>query len=359
MPVNKERYVRQIFVIMPFSNTPTRNLGQLTSFFESSIKAPIERENFKYKYQVRRSDATFDINTQIIKDLFTADIVICDLSGTQANPNVMYELGIRLGLSNDPVLLIREKHIDNKQIFDINGFNTFPYDPLNYWELTQYLIGEIKGYEEGKRTYESPILAIIKGGIPYLQAVSIQRADLLLKTMRDSIKMMTRLFVKQFAKYISYHLKMEIPENFFDLSVLLEYMEKNRERFSEADWTKFRVSFGSQPTMDLYLSNQYLNGLVDIDFERIFTGFLITYHSYFVSTSYYSGEWNHMNVYRFLGETNILLKSTKLIRIMLKTEAEKEKDELLILAKGILKTSHIYSFEDITESTINTSSNPV
>jgi hypothetical protein len=361
MTETDNREIRQIFVVMPFTKTPTRDFGQLKSFFESNIKAPIEREAFKYRYQVRRSDETFDITAQVIKDLYNANIVICDLSGTEGNPNVMYELGIRLALTNEPVILIREKHVDNKPIFDISGFYAHLYDPLNYAELTQHIIREIRAYEEKKKIYESPILSIARGGIPYLQAVSMQRADQLMKTMRSSIKMMRRLFVKQFMKYATLHLKMDLPERVFDFTAPLEYMEKNRDKFSEADWSKFRVNFGTQPTLDLYLSNLYLNGLVDSWLENAFTEYVITYHSYFVSTNYYHGEWNHMNVYRFLGETNILLQSTKLIRFLLKIENEKEKGEAKELFKEVLKSSQIYSFDDpnVSTTTLNMDTTPI
>jgi hypothetical protein len=38
---------RVIFVIMPFTQTPTRNKIQLTAFFEDQIKSPIENGAFK------------------------------------------------------------------------------------------------------------------------------------------------------------------------------------------------------------------------------------------------------------------------------------------------------------------------
>jgi len=349
----QEKDVRQIFVIMPFTKTPTRNEIQLTSFYEGNIKAPIEREDFIYRYQVRRSDKTFDITTQIIKDLYNADVVICDLSGTEGNPNVMYELGIRLSLTNKPVILIREKHEDNKQLFDIGGFFAQPYDPLNYSDLTKHIIHEIRDYEEKKKKGESPILKIVSGEIPLLQTISIQRADQLLATMRKSIKMMTWLFVKRFVRYLSVEQGVDVPSMEFDLSTLLSYMESNTEKFTKLDWTGFRVNFGTQPAIDHYLSNQYLNGLVDPRIEEIFTGFVITYHSYFVSTNYYSGQWNEMYVHRFLGETNIFLKCTKLLRIFLKLDDSKEKSEFKEFILGLLETSHIYSFPKPPETSLD------
>ena len=152
-----------IFVIMPFTETPTRNKEQLSSFFEDTIKNPIEVEEFINRYKVRRSDETFNITEQIIKDLFAADIVIADLSGKQPNPNVMYELGVRLALSNKPVILMRENHPDNRNVFDITGFYAHPYDPFKYGELQKHLIEKIHRFETREEVYESPILKVIGG----------------------------------------------------------------------------------------------------------------------------------------------------------------------------------------------------
>lgn len=345
-----EKEIRQIFVIMPFKQSPSRNSALLTSFFEDQIKVPIEEKEFKFRYQVKRSNTTFDINAQIIKDLYNADIVICDLSGTEGNPNVMYELGIRLALSNKPVILIREEHKDNIRIFDIGGFYAHLYNPLNYTELTRHIIQEIRDLEEGKKQYASPVLQIVQREVPLLQTSSLNRADQLLATMRKSIKMMTWLFNKRLIRYLSDEKKMEIPATVVDLQSLLKHIESDLAELSKVDLSGFRVNFGTQPTLDYYLSNQYLNGLIDPKLEEVFTGFVITYHSYFVSTSYYQGEWHMLNIHRFLGETSIFLRCTKFFRILLMLDNAKEKNELKDIIKGLLKTSHIYSFDDYEDA---------
>ncbi len=350
MPNPREKEIRQIFVIMPFVETQTRNDSDLTYFYENHIKAPIEAQDFKFRYQVRRSNTTFDINAQIIKDLYNADIVICDLSGIKANPNVMYELGIRLALSNEPVILIREDHKENAKIFDISGFYAHLYSPNKPAELTRHIIQEIRDLEEEKKSYSSPVLEIVRKEVPLLQTSSMNRADQLLATMRQSIKMMTRLFNKTLIRHLASEHGVEFPESVVDLTSLLKYIESNLERLAKLDMAHFRVSFGTQPTLDYYLSNQYLNGLIDPKLEQVFTGFVITYHSYFVSTNYYQGEWHILNIHRFLGETNIFLRCTKLFRIMLKLDDEKEINELKEVIKGLLKSSHIYSFEDYAQT---------
>jgi hypothetical protein len=122
--------IRDIFVIMPFGKTPTRQKQQLDSFYECNLKRVIEGcRDFKYQYRVSRSDDSFDINSQIIRSVYAADIVLCDLSGEHGNPNVMFELGIRLSTTSKPVIMFREKFTGNKPIFDVSTFlpkNTHP-----------------------------------------------------------------------------------------------------------------------------------------------------------------------------------------------------------------------------------------
>jgi chaperonin GroEL len=156
-----ERATRRVFVIMPFVEGGSRNEAQLTAFFENNIKRPIEGADLRDRYEVYRSGQTFDINAEIIRDLCRADIVIADLSGADPNPNVMYELGVRLAISAKPVILIREQHPDNRRIFDIYGFYTHAYDPYDYRQLERHLIEKLKRWEAGDEPYTNPVLNII------------------------------------------------------------------------------------------------------------------------------------------------------------------------------------------------------
>lgn len=155
-----EKEIRQVFVIMPYK-TLTREYRHLALFFENNIKAPIEKANFNSKYIVSRYDESFDITANLIKNLQNADIVICDLSGVEGQPNVMYQLGVRLAVSNKPNILIREKHRNNTQIFDISGFYTYLYDKLDYPDLTKFLIKAIEDIDAGTHKYLSPVRAIL------------------------------------------------------------------------------------------------------------------------------------------------------------------------------------------------------
>lgn len=161
MVLKKASTPKGIFVIMPFVQTPTRDQGQLTSFFENNIKRPIEEASLDCEYKVWRSGEKFNITDEIIKDLFKADIVIADLSGEYPNPNVMYELGVRLTLSDKPVILIREKNPSNKKVFDVDSYYIHPYDPLKYSDLERHLIEKLRRFEKGEEQFESPVKKVL------------------------------------------------------------------------------------------------------------------------------------------------------------------------------------------------------
>lgn len=155
---------KNVFVIMPFTATPRRNAAELKSFFENNIQAPIQNaKTLANSYHVWRSGVTLDINAQILKDLARADIVVADLSGVVPNPNVMYELGVRLAATDKAVILIREDNPDNEKIFDIYGFYSHLYNPLDYAQLEKHLIEKLGRLETGEEIAESPVLRIIGG----------------------------------------------------------------------------------------------------------------------------------------------------------------------------------------------------
>ncbi len=115
---------RSCFVIMPISDFPPYPEGHFKRVYEYLIKPACEKAGF---VPIRADDIlnTNFIALDIIKNITSADMAICDLSGR--NPNVLYELGIRQAF-NLPITLIK----DNKtnRIFDIQGFRDIEYDEL-------------------------------------------------------------------------------------------------------------------------------------------------------------------------------------------------------------------------------------
>lgn len=145
------------FVIMPFSERLSdRPNGFFDEVFESLIKPAAEACGFDvYTANKNGSDV---IQSTIINELMDADIVVADL--TDHNPNVLFELGLRMA-EEKPVAIIKTD--DTGGIFDVdNMLRVFEYSQ-NLWPSTlkrdlPSLEGHIRATWDGRestRTYIS------------------------------------------------------------------------------------------------------------------------------------------------------------------------------------------------------------
>lgn len=124
-------YAHQAFIIMPFSEkgSEPRPLGFFDEVLSSLIKPACNTADFAV--QTARSHGSDLIHHTIIRQLIDADLVVADL--TDHNPNVLFELGIRIALDK-PVLLIRAK--GTPPIFDVdNMMRVCEYDS-RLWKTT-------------------------------------------------------------------------------------------------------------------------------------------------------------------------------------------------------------------------------
>lgn len=321
--------IKSVFVIMPFTKTPSRNQSQLTAFFEDNIKGPVESGRFQNRYVVRRSDDSFNITARIIKDLYAADIVICDLSGQHANPNVMYELGIRLACSNRPVILIREKHPDNAPIFDIAGFYAEQYDPFNYSRLTEHVLDKLRRIETGEDKYQSPVLGILEQETPLIERLSSERAAVLLDILASSLHGTLRLLGGGVDEYLeSKGVKVNLGGTPSE-SLELMAAPKNRKKLMAVDWRRFHFQPGSQPAIDRYLSSPYLHGLLPNAVVEAFTEHVLEYHAYFLSGNRFWGSATLQRIYAFTGETLIMCAAASLVSEALLLSESAERGDLL------------------------------
>jgi nucleoside 2-deoxyribosyltransferase len=167
---------RNVFVIMPFTTANNRGKEELDYLFNNIIKAQLEAyEGLGIRFRVARSQNKLRINNEMIKDIVSADYVITDLSGQHSNPNVMYELGVRLAASDKPVILIRESNPDNIRIFDVEHLHIYLYDTLRLDQLTKYIIDKITAFETSEEKYVSPVLESIQS-FPLHQQVNRDQA---------------------------------------------------------------------------------------------------------------------------------------------------------------------------------------
>lgn len=105
----------KVFVLMPFGPDWSRHVYDAIKLGCSRVGAP----------DVQRADAITKpglITTQILTAIAEADVIVADL--TEANGNVMYEVGYADGLGKSVVLL--NQQIDNT-LFDVRGHRQIAY----------------------------------------------------------------------------------------------------------------------------------------------------------------------------------------------------------------------------------------
>jgi hypothetical protein len=118
------------FVIMPFvERDPKHSAGFFAEVLRSVITPAAKASLFTVKTANRQGSDV--IQSTIINDLIDADLVIADL--TEHNPNVMFELGMRMA-EDKPVVLIKAQ--GTGPLFDVdNMLRVFEYNP-NLWQTT-------------------------------------------------------------------------------------------------------------------------------------------------------------------------------------------------------------------------------
>jgi len=117
---------------MPFveRNVGSRSEGFFKEVYSSIIKPACEKAGFEAVTADRKGSDI--IHTTILREILDADIVIADL--TDHNPNVMFELGLRMAVAKKPISLIKTK--DTGRIFDVdNVLRVFEYSQ-NLWQST-------------------------------------------------------------------------------------------------------------------------------------------------------------------------------------------------------------------------------
>jgi len=116
-----------LFVIMPFTERDDRHE---TGFFEEVLNelfSPAGKEA-GFKVTTARRQGSDVIQSTIVNDLLEADLVLADL--TEHNPNVLFELGMRMH-ADLPVVLVRAR--GTGAIFDVdNMLRVEEYSP-NLW----------------------------------------------------------------------------------------------------------------------------------------------------------------------------------------------------------------------------------
>lgn len=121
MPKRKQT-TKVCYVIMPFSDTDSCSAGQWTTIFNGLIKPAVEEAGLGYRC-LRSKARTGNIIKNIVQDLYSANVVIADL--TDKRPNVFYELGVRHTLRHRTILIAQSRHDISS---DLDGYASHEYD---------------------------------------------------------------------------------------------------------------------------------------------------------------------------------------------------------------------------------------
>ncbi|VFB08923.1 Uncharacterised protein [Aeromonas salmonicida] len=121
-------------------------------------------------FQVKMVSDSNEVNViqnNIVTNIYSNDIVICDVSSR--NPNVMFELGMRLTFDK-PVVIIKDK--DTPYSFDVGNIQHLEYPrSLNYVEIQQFQLA-LK-----EKTLSTLAASKVQGYSPFLSHYKIQHVS--------------------------------------------------------------------------------------------------------------------------------------------------------------------------------------
>ena len=313
----------KIFVIMPFKASPTRNEAQLTAYF-NLIKSSLEVEDssFPFRCRVSRSDNAFNITEQIIRQISDATVVICDLSGTRSNPNVMYELGVRLSCSRGPVILVREQNANNERIFDIAGFYTYDYDPMDYLSLIEHVKSKLRAFGSGVEVFKSPVLEILKLNAPVAIRVSRERAVSFLNILEVGMLATIEVVARRMNEHLSVAgSSLRIAGGFIGVA---DDIISKKEELERIDWTGFQLFIAPHPSLFHFITTHYLSGLVTLNIEVGAAAEFLKYHvNYFIELSW--ALWPTVErLVTFVGDTQRVATLSNLLAVGLQARSQEE-----------------------------------
>ena len=307
---------KTIFVIMPFIKANDRDKQKLDHFFENVIKKYLESQtDFKYNYNVIRSGTSLIITDRIIEDLYKSDIVLCDLSGEYPNPNVMYELGIRFTLTNNPVILFRERNSKNNNVFNISGLYIEPYESNMYEPLQEFIKSKILEYEDPSNRYHSPVLKVLEMEPTIVEKIQERQFLYQISLLEAICEKQKKLYVASLYKI----LKDAFPDLPTNESEFLIYLTTETEKFKGFDFSSFNFSIsGNIVVENLILSND-LNAFLPKDIAEKIKVYLIDYYTRFLSNSMMRQDVSIVEIGTFLANIYSLEKIARKIGRFLST----------------------------------------
>lgn len=127
-------------IIMPISGTDSYSADHWANVKTILMETVSSIQEYKFIVKpVWQDDVVNIIQKSIINNIYQADIVVCDVSSM--NPNVMFELGLRLAFDKPTIIIIDN---DTKFIFDTGIIEHLVYDRDLNWLSIKKLQKEIQ-----------------------------------------------------------------------------------------------------------------------------------------------------------------------------------------------------------------------
>ncbi|WP_338819570.1 hypothetical protein [Acidovorax temperans] len=117
---NADRSCGLVMPISPIDGCSSEHWAEVKAIVTDAVES-ITDFSFKVKL-VSDADDVGVIQKRIVQNLYSSDIVVCDVSGK--NPNVMFELGMRLAFDK-PTVIIKDDKTDYS--FDTGVIEHVPY----------------------------------------------------------------------------------------------------------------------------------------------------------------------------------------------------------------------------------------
>lgn len=132
----KNKKTIKVGIVRPISSMGNDHTEQhWANLHEIVHRALYDDEEYAFQFSlVSEQIGSHFIQSTIIGNLYNDHIVICDTS--KHNPNVLYELGLRMAFQK-PCIIIQEK--GHKVAFDLSlvKYEEYPFD-FNYLEITEF-----------------------------------------------------------------------------------------------------------------------------------------------------------------------------------------------------------------------------
>jgi hypothetical protein len=135
----------KVFVIMPFSDDSFESYEMIKEHFS---------KDFEFSH-AGDEDNQQNILADIIPPIYSADIVLADLTGL--NPNVMYELGIAHSFNKKTIMITRDEL--SSLPFDLKQYRAKDYSThfKKFYELIIYLEKNLGGAKDGSVIFNNPV----------------------------------------------------------------------------------------------------------------------------------------------------------------------------------------------------------